>query len=72
MNLKHPMADCINALKAWTGKARTTIVCDSTTDEFTDDGLYTKLRGKRDIAIIGFTTDGDVFGGFYSVALMEQ
>ena len=59
---------CVNALKQWTGKARATIVYDSTVDEFTDDGLFNKAKGKRNIAIVGFTTDGDVFGGFYSVA----
>ena len=66
------MADCINALKEWTGKARATIVFDSTVDEFTADGLFDKLKGKRNITIVGFTTDGDVFGGFYSIAVMQQ
>ena len=66
------MADCINALREWTGKARATIVFDSTVDEFTNDGLFDKVKGKSDIAVIGFTTDGDVFGGFYSVAVTKQ
>ena len=66
------MADCVNALKEWTGKSRATIVFDSTVDEFTHDGLFVKVKGKHDIALVGFTTDGDVFGGFYSVAVMEQ
>ena len=62
------MADCVNALKEWTGKARATVVYDSTVDEFTNDGLFHKIKGKQNIAVIGFTTDGDVFGGFYTVA----
>ena len=66
------MAKCVNALKEWAGKTSAAIVYDSTVDEFTDDGLFEKVRGKPDIAVIGFTTDGDVFGGFYSVAVSER
>ena len=63
---------CADALKEWTGKARETIVFDSTVDEFTYDGLFEKIKGKPNIAIVATTTDGDVFGGFYSVAVTEQ
>ena len=63
---------CVNALKEWTGKARATVIFESTVDEFTHDGLFNKVKGKPDVAIIGFTTDGDVFGGFYSVAVTVQ
>ena len=63
---------CVNALKEWTGKASTTIVYDSTVDEFTDQGLFDKVKGKANIALVGFTADGDVFGGFYTVAVTEQ
>ena len=62
----------VGSLKAWTGKASATIVYDSTVDEFTHDGLFDKVKGKGDIALIGFTADGDVFGGFYSVAVTRQ
>ena len=62
----------INALREWTGKSSATIIYDSTVDEFTADGLFNKVKGKKDIAVIGFTTDGDVFGGFYSVAVTRQ
>ena len=65
------MVDCVNALKQWTGKASATIIYDSTVDEFTDDGLFEKVKGKPDIALVGVTTDGDIFGGFYSVAVTE-
>ena len=66
------MADCVNALKEWTGKANATILYDSTVDEFTDNGLFNKVKGKLNIAIVVFTSDGDVFGGFFSVAVTAQ
>ena len=66
------MAHCVDALKRWTGKTRATIVYDSTVDEFSADALFTTIQDKPNIALIGFTTDGDVFGGFYSVAVTEQ
>ena len=66
------MAKGVNALKAWTGKASATIVYDSPVDKFTHDGLFDKIKGKPNIALIGFTTDGDVFGGFYRIAVTEQ
>ena len=66
------MERCVNALKEWTGKARVTTIYDSAVDEFTADGLFNKVKGKPNIAIVGFTTDGDVFGGFYSVAVPVQ
>ena len=60
------------SLKLWTGKAKATIIYDSTVDEFTDQGLFNRVKGKENIAIIGFTTDGDVFGGFYNVSVTQQ
>ena len=66
------MSKGVEALKEWTGKARVTIVYDSTKDPFTHDELFDKVKGKVDIAVVGFTSDGDVFGGFYSVAVTEQ
>ena len=66
------MAKGVNALKQWTRKATATVVYDSTVDGFTDDRLFTKVKGKPNIALIGFTTDGDVFGGFYRIAVTEQ
>ena len=66
------MEDYVNALKEWTGKATATIIFDSTVDEFTDGGLFEKVKGKWNIAVVGFTMDGDVFGGFYSAAVTKQ
>ena len=66
------MENAVVTLKEWTGKARATILYDSTVDEFTRKGLFDKVKDKRDVAVVGFTTDGDVFGGFYSVAVTKQ
>ena len=66
------MADRISALKEWTDKTRATIIYDSTVDEFTDAGLFNKVKGRENIAVVGFTTEGDVFGGFYSCAVTKQ
>ena len=65
------MERCVNALKQWTGKTMATTIYDSTVDEFTADGLFVKVKGKPNIALVGFTEDGDAFGGFYSVAVSE-
>ena len=54
------------------GEKSTTIIYDSTVDEFTHDRLFNKIRRKQNIAIIGFTTEGYVFGGFFSVAVTRQ
>ena len=62
----------VNALKEWTGKARATIIYDSTVDEFTDECLFRMVKGKPNIAVVATTTDGDVFGGFYSVAVTRE
>ena len=66
------MAKGVEALKQWTGKTSATIVYDSRVDPFTDQGLFDKVQGKKNVAVVGFTTDGDVFGGFYSVAVTKQ
>ena len=63
------MADCVNALKEWTSKTTARAVYDSMVDEFTNECLFQKVRGKPNIAIVATTKDGDVFGGFYSVAV---
>ena len=65
------MADCVKALKEWTGKASARVIFDTIVDEFTDQSLFDKVNAKIDIAIVGFTTDGDVFGGFYSRAVTK-
>ena len=66
------MTKGVNASKEWTGKAIATTVFDSTVETFTHDGLCTKVMWKPNNAIIRFTMDRDVFGGFYSVAATQQ
>lgn len=66
------MAQCVAALKEWTGKTSVSILYDSVVDEFTDQALFDKVKGRPDIAIVGFTTEGDVFGGYYHVSVGEQ
>ena len=53
----------VNTFKQWTWLSEATIVFDSTVDEFTDDGLFDKVKGKPNIAFVGFTTDGDCLAG---------
>ena len=62
----------MTTLKQWTGKANTNIINDSTVDEFIDQGLLDKVKGKQKIAQVCFTVDGDVFGGFFSVVVMKS
>ena len=61
-----------SALKEWTGKSTASVVYDSKIDPFTDDGLFQAIKDRENIAIIATTSEGDVFGGFYSRAVLEQ
>ena len=63
---------CSQQLKEWTGKTYSTVLYDSKVDPFTHDGVFAKVRGKPNCALIGVSTDGDVFGAFYSVAVTKQ
>ena len=66
------MSQCVETLKEWTGTSNVSILFDSTVDEFTDDSLFQRVANKPDIAIVGFTTDGDVFGGYFHVRVTAQ
>ena len=66
------MTNGVKALKEWTGSSSATIVYDSNVDSFTHEGFFNKIQGKRDIAVVAFTTDGDVFGGYYNMAMTRQ
>ena len=70
--LESVLSGYASTLKEWTGKTSATVVYDSKVDLFTHDGLFDAVKGRPNVAVIGFTTDGDVFGGFYSVAVTEQ
>ena len=45
------MADCVNALKQWTGRAKATKIYDSTVDEFTDECLFLAVKGKPNVRL---------------------
>ena len=49
-----------------------TVVNDSTIDELTDGRVFVKVMGRGNIAFIGFTTDGEVFGVFNIFAVTKQ
>mgnify|MGYP004672061821 CR=1 FL=1 len=66
------MADRVKSLKEWTGKASATVLGGNNKDTFTRDGLFEKNKGKSNVALVEFMTEGDVFGVFYSVAATEQ
>ena len=61
-----------NTLKQWTGKATASVVYDSYVCPFTDECLFQMVKDKPNVAIVATTTEGDVFGGFYNVAVTEQ
>ena len=62
----------MHVLKEWTRKTDATIVFDSLIDPFTNQGLFDNVKRKLNIAIVEFTTEGDVFGAFHSVSVTEQ
>ena len=61
-----------NTLKQWTGKAAASVIYDSNVCPFTDECLFQMVKDKQNIALVATTTEGDVFGGFYTVAVTEQ
>ena len=61
--VEHTQTQNVDALKNRTGDANAKIVFDSTVDEFTDNGLFTKVKGKANIAHVGFPTKGMCLAG---------
>ena len=66
------MPSCVDVLKQWTGKSDVKVLYDSTVDEFVANAVFQAVKGRRNIAIVACTTEGDVFGGFYTVAVTQQ
>ena len=66
------MRVCVNTLKRWAGKSSATIVFDSDVDPFTGEGFFNKVKGRPNIALVATTSDGDVFGGYYTVAVTKR
>ena len=61
----------VRALMRWTSAHRAVVVYDSVAERFTAWSLFSKIRDRSNIAVVAFTADGDVFGGFYRVAVTE-
>ena len=66
------MSRGLEKLVEWTAKKKTTVIYDSAVDDFTHDRFFEKVKNKGSVAVIGFTSDGDVFGGFYKDPLVEK
>ena len=62
----------INEHKQLTWLSEATFVNDSKADPSTAYGLFDRARRTLKVAFSGFMTYGDVFGGFFSVAVTEQ
>ena len=62
----------LDAHKEWTWRSSLSVVYDSAIDGMTVCDMFQRVRGKRNVAVIGTTTAGDVFGGFYSVAMTRE
>ena len=61
----------VSTMKRWVGKERARIIFDSDVDPFTNEMFNFKCMNKPNIAVIGFTTDGDVFGGYLEKEVCE-
>ena len=59
-------------LKEWTGKHTPTRLFDSRVDAFTNEVLFQRVYSRPNVAVIGFTADGDVFGGFNSRTVSQS
>ena len=63
--------EMVDVMKGWVGKERAEIIFDSDVDEFTNRMFNIKCLDKPNIAVIGFTTEGDVFGGYLEKEVSE-
>ena len=61
----------VSTFKEWVGKKNVEIIYDSDVDEFTWKMFNSKCLHQPNIAIISFTQDGDVFGGYFNIAVNE-
>ena len=58
-------------LQGWAGGGSSRVLYDSDVDRFTTGGMFEKIKDRPHVAVVAFTTDGDVFGGCYSIALTK-
>ena len=56
----------IEALKEWFELSNVSLLYDSMVDPFTGVGLLNKVVAKKNVAFIVFTSEGDIFGAFYT------
>ena len=66
------MSQCINALRKWTGKKNVLVLYDSMADECSTYTFFDSIKGKEQIAVIGFTPEGDVLGYYCKACLLRQ
>ena len=66
------MSQCVSTPKEWTGRSSATTIIDSSVEKFTDGGLLQKGQWNPNIGVVGLSTDSDVCGGIYNVAMTEQ
>ena len=57
------------ALMRWTAREKAQIIYDSDNDPFTATAFKEKCFGKSNIAVITFTTTGDVFGAYIHIKI---
>ena len=60
-----PMQMGLQALKGWTQKQNATIIFDSSYDPFVFNVFHERVMNVQDVAVVGFTSEGCVFGGFF-------
>lgn len=61
----------LKVMGVWTRKQNARVLFDSEKDEFTNAEFNTKCLNQQNIAVVGFTTDGDVFGGYLEKAVTK-
>ena len=59
-------------LSSWGKDPNILTIYDSDVDEFTDAETFQRIFNRRNIAVVGFTADGDVFGGFYHTVVTKR
>ena len=72
MRLKSLFGSRPDAHKEWTGRSQLSVVQVSAVDGMSVCDMFQRVRGTWNVTVMGFTTGGDVFGGFNSVAMTRE
>ena len=64
-----PMQMGLQALKGWTQKQNVSTIFDSAYDPFVADVFHERVMNVPDVAVVAFTSEGCVFGGFFHRAV---